>query len=288
MQAEDTGGNIKSKTSPAYFLLNARRKIFGKVVRLTSSMRSHIEWQRWELTMGGPFPLETYKEMMMHCSHIMTYLTLMSYAVIHPPRILDRETAGDGRSGASDFTENAQAVRWTRALAEALPGVETAHHTIMSTLTLLSGSTFSGRSLPPTLPLPRPYDMMRMRRLVLDAESDDGDAPLSPRDSRHVYGHLDLTTIDLRQGISRDIAEIREADTAMAGKLRVLDSHDPELHDYAEFVLMQVCSTLVCNDLKKLVRAVSRLVGVVDFGFRVDSSNVDGKSRDDSEYLHHE
>lgn len=250
-----------------------------------SSMRSHIEWQRWELNMGGRFPVETYKEMMMHCSHIMTYLTLMSYAVTHPPRILDREAAGDGTSGASDCKVNAQDIRWRRALAKTLPGVEPAHHTVMSTLTLLSGSMFSGRSLPPTLALPRPYDMMR--RLVLDAESDDGDAPLSHRDSRRGYGHPELTTIDLRQGISEDVAGKREADTAMAGNLRILDSHDPELHDYAEFVVMQVCSTLVCNDLERLVRAVSRLVGVVDFGFRVDTSNGDGKARDDSEYPHH-
>ncbi|RFU72798.1 hypothetical protein TARUN_9459 [Trichoderma arundinaceum] len=201
-QAEDTGGNINSKASPAYFLTNARRKIFGQVVHLMSSMRSHIEWQRWELNMGGRFPIETYREMTMRCSHIMTYLTLMSYAITHPPRILDREDAGDGISGASDSRANAQDMRWRRALAEELPGVEPVHHTVMSTLTLLSGSMFSGRSLPPTLPLPRPYDMML--RLVLDTESDNGDVPHF-RDSWGGYGHPELTTIDLRQGTSENV-----------------------------------------------------------------------------------
>jgi hypothetical protein len=283
-QAEDTGGNINSKASPAYFLLNARRKIFGKVVHLMSSMRSHIEWQRWELNMGGYFPIETYREMTMHCSHIMTYLTLMSYAITHPPRILDREDAGDGISGASGSKANAQDMRWRRALAETLPGVEPVHQTVMSTLTLLSGSMFSGRSLPPTLPLPRPYDMMR--RLVLDTESDDGDVPHF-RDSWGGYGHPELTTIDLRQGPSEDVGEKREPDTAIASKLRILDSHDSKLHSYAEFVVMQVCSTLVCNDLEGLARAVSRLVGVVDFGFRVNAGSVDNKIRDDYVYRHH-
>ncbi|EHK26664.1 uncharacterized protein TRIVIDRAFT_50219 [Trichoderma virens Gv29-8] len=278
-QAEDTGGNINSKASPAYFLWNARRKIFGKAVHLMSSMRSHIEWQRWELNMGGRFPIETYREMMMHCSHILTYLTLMSYAITHPPRILDRGDAGDGISGASYSEANTQDMRWRRALAEALPGVEPVHHTIMSTLTLLSGSMFSGRSLPPTLPLPRPYDMMR--RLVLDTESDDDDVPHF-RDSWGGHVHPELTTIDLRPGTSEDVGEKREPDTTVASKLRVLDSHNPKLHSYAEFVVMQVCSTLVCNDLEGLARAVSRLVGVVDFGFRVDASGVDNRIGDNS------
>ncbi|KAL7908179.1 hypothetical protein GGI35DRAFT_486316 [Trichoderma velutinum] len=261
-QAEDTGGNINSRISPAYFLLNARRKIFSKVMRLMSSMNSHLEWQRWELSIGGRFPAETYREMMVHCSHIMTYLTLMSYGLAHPPRVLNKEDIADCTGNSSDPNQNVQNTHWNRALAEILPGVETAHHTVISTLTLLSASMFSGRSLPPTLPLPKPYDMMR--RLVLNSECDDGAAPQSRQDFWGEYRHPELTTIDLGQGIS-------------AG-----------LHGYAEFVVMQVCSTLVCNDLEGLVRAVSRLVGVVDFGFRVDAVSEDGKAKNNSKRSHHE
>ncbi|KAL7944133.1 hypothetical protein V8C42DRAFT_353954 [Trichoderma barbatum] len=260
----DTGGNMNSKASPTYVLFNARRKIFGKIVRLMFSMKSHIEWQRWELSMGGRFPIETYREMMMRCSHIMTYLTLMSYAVTHPPQMFEIGD-GDGANDASSSKENTQDIRWKRTLAEAMPRVELAHHTVMSTLTLLSGSMFSGRSLPPTLPLPRSYDIMR--RLVQAAEADDGDAPLSRQNSLGRCGHPELTTIDLRQGIPTD----------MTGRL----------HGYAEFVVMQVCSTLVCNDLEGLMRAVSKLVGVVDFSFRVDSCGKQDNAGDAAELSHY-
>ncbi len=33
---------------------------------------------------------------------------------------------------------------------------------------------------------------------------------------------------------------------------------------------MQVCTTMVCDDLEGLARAISDLVGVVDFGFTTD------------------
>lgn len=51
-----------------------------------------------------------------------------------------------------------------------------------------------------------------------------------------------------------------------------------ELRGYAEFVATQVCSTLVCDDLDGLVWAVSGLVGVVDFSFRVGVGGRDSKA----------
>lgn len=50
-----------------------------------------------------------------------------------------------------------------------------------------------------------------------------------------------------------------------------------ELRGYAEFVAVQMCSTLVCDDLEGLARAMSGLVGVVDFSFYIDEDGRDGR-----------
>jgi hypothetical protein len=47
---------------------------------------------------------------------------------------------------------------------------------------------------------------------------------------------------------------------------------------YAEFAVLQVCSLLVCDDIEGLVKSVSKLVGVVDFSYRVGSSSASTSS----------
>lgn len=277
---EETASDIESETSPGYRLLKARRKIFGKVMRLMSSMESRVVWQRWEPAIGGRFPVETYQEMIMRSARILNYLTLMSYALTQPPRThetendSDDEQAEDRATGASDAEADAQDNRWWRALAEVLPKVEPTHHTILSTLTLLSNSMLSGQSLPPFLPLPRPYETtQRLMQLPKDDTAtepgQDDDPSLPRRDASGGHGNPGMTTIDLRQEAPDHVAEKY---TRRDPQPQSEDASNMELRGYAEFVVMQVCSRLVCDDLEGLVRAVRGLVGVVDFSFRVDAS----------------
>jgi len=53
-------------------------------------------------------------------------------------------------------------------------------------------------------------------------------------------------------------------DAALAN---ILGPRNIEKPGYAEFAVLQVCTTLVCDDLEGLMEDVSRLVGVVDFDF---------------------
>jgi hypothetical protein len=48
-----------------------------------------------------------------------------------------------------------------------------------------------------------------------------------------------------------------------------MKDQDEAVVEHEDFVLVQVCTALVLDDLRALVRAVSRLVGVVDFSIRV-------------------
>lgn len=233
----------------------------------------------------------------MRTARIMSYLTLMSYGLTHPPRThktedSDEEQVEDRAAGAPDADADVQDNGGWLALAEVLPRVEPTHHTALSTLTLLSNSMFSGQSLPPYLPLPQPFEMMqRLRQLPKDsaaAESDQDDDPSVPhRGFSPGCGNPGLATIDLCQedpghvgnrGTRRDPqTQSKHAGMTFTKDTEGLDAH-LELHHYAEFIAMQVCSTLVCDDLEGLVRAVSGLVGVVDFSCRIETSGRDSRA----------
>lgn len=295
-QLEDTGSDIESETSPAYHLLIARRKIFGRIMRLMSSIESHVAWQQWEPTIGGRFPVRTYQEIIMHIKGIMSYLTLMSYALTHLPPTHGTEGSHDEEvkdpeAGASGADAEAQDNRWFRALSQVLPEAEPTNHTVLTALTLLSNSMLSGQSLPPFLLLPQPYETLR--RLAQLPEDDrpakseqDGDSLPLIQDGSRESGSAVLTTIDLRQETSDAVLRKRigpkrhlqseqpDIDSTWSNKL---PSANLELRGYAEFVAVQVCSTLVCDDLEGLARAVSGLVGIVDFSFHIDEGGRDSR-----------
>ncbi|KAL7765026.1 hypothetical protein ACKLNR_002942 [Fusarium oxysporum f. sp. zingiberi] len=291
-QLEGTAGDIDSETSPAYHLSKARRKIFGKVMRLMSSIESHIMWQRWEPNLGGRFPVETYQEIIKRSGRIMSYLTLMSYALTHPPQIHKTEDPDDRQASSSDAAADAHDSSWWPAITEAFSGVEATNHTFLSTLALLSNSILAGQSLPPFMLLPQPYKMMpRLIQLRKDdraTESDPDDYPSLPRrDFSRGRGNLGLTTVDLRQEARDHAVDKRtrrdpqplskQADVAFPGDTKSLDAA-LEQCGYAEFVAMQVCSTLVCDDLEGLVRVMSGLVGVMDFSFGAGQGGRDSRA----------
>lgn len=57
----NTEGDMGSKKSPGRQLEKARHKIFGKLMMILPSLKQHADWQKWELTVGGKFPRETYE-----------------------------------------------------------------------------------------------------------------------------------------------------------------------------------------------------------------------------------
>lgn len=217
-----SGGHASEPHTPAHHLYQVGRRIFGKVMTLVPSMTSHAEWQRFEPTIGGRFPRHAYDDIIARSVRIMRYLTLVSYTLTHPPR--------------SATTPDQDDKEWRADLASVYDALQPTHHAILSTLAQLSSSLLSGHSLPPFMPLPRPYDLTR--RLVWQGQGEP--CPTT--------GDDDTTGTGTTTGI--------------------LDPRNMHQRGYAEFSVLQVCTTLVCDDLEGLVEDVSGLVGVVDFRFR--------------------
>ncbi|KAM7193793.1 Protein of unknown function (DUF2422) domain containing protein [Naviculisporaceae sp. PSN 640] len=302
---DDTEGDPDDPKSPARQLLKLRHKIYGKVMLLLPSLSQHSYWEKWEPTVGGKYPREAYDEIILRSTRIMGYLTLMAYTLTHPvPFSPDtppekREASETHVPNLEPATQNDRA--WLDALADVFESLSPTNHTILSTLTLLSNSLLSGQSLPPFLPLPRPYEMTRrLMRLshahehhhhhhhpsVSSSESENSDTSsvdvpaIKMLNTSTGQDDLDITAMNAcnhrnKTKNKRDTMASLESGGGYINTEDLLDPRNMEQPGYAEFAALQVCSTLVCDDLEALVKAVSGLVGVVDFSFRVTGSQSD-------------
>lgn len=296
-----TAGDVNTPGTPAHHLFKVGRKIYGKVMLLISSMSQHSEWQKWEPTIGGKFPREAYGDIIMRSTRILAYLSLASYTMMHPTRLRLNDMGSDTTErrsrrahmretslslhthsrGPSASTSNRE---WMDALADSLDILRPIHQTILSSLTLLSSALLSGQRLPPFIPLPRPYELtqqlMRMHHSTASTsaatEQDDASdgGPIRMVDSRTCYDRT-AARKGGRNGNKKASRGGGQQDLALA---KLLSPRNLERPGYAEFAVLQVCTTLVCDDLEGLVRAVSGLVGVVDFSFKLgeeSESNLD-------------
>ncbi|CAK7231686.1 hypothetical protein SBRCBS47491_008015 [Sporothrix bragantina] len=356
----NTGGSPDVPGTPAHQLLKVRQKLFSKLMLLLPSLQMHLGLQKWEPTIGGEFPRAAYEDIILRSGRILNYLTLISYTVTWKPR------------HAPGLVDDA----WIKALSELIRSIGPTHYTILSTLALLSNSLLSGQSLPPYIPLPRPYELSRhLLRLKQrtpaplparknsvrvgtggsDGAAEGGDQgsgtatttgtaghKQAPRRRNSVWGkqswrpdagssvvggdgsggmyerqtedevvesgfstgmaaaHRRRSTAAShdRGNIWREVTQnemntatgttmLTRITTNMAASLTggnpvgapgtaaldVLDARNMEQHGFTEFAVLQVCSTLVCDDLEGMIQAVSGLVGVVDFSFRMDESS---------------
>ncbi|WYZ37990.1 hypothetical protein EsH8_II_001496 [Colletotrichum jinshuiense] len=281
---EETHGDIKKPGSPAHKMEKERRRILGKLLLLLPSLDSHAQWQKWEPDIGGKFPRATYEDIIRRSTSIMRYLTLIAYTITWKPR----------DQPATPTTENDRA--WLRALNQVLAGIEPTQHTILSTLTLLSNCLLSGQSLPPFMHLPRPNELTRKLLNLSAPELGQGAQRRGSELDQRLVTVNTRTGSEVRSARKPSVAESPTSDTStiagMAelveitsplGSGSILDVRNVEQHGYTEFAVLQVCSSLVCDDLDGLVRSVSSLVGVVDFSFRVNVSQTTLSSSDDDD-----
>jgi hypothetical protein len=268
-----TGGDRHVKGTPAHQLSKHRTRLFGKLTLLLPSLKQHADFQRWEPTIGGKFPRDLYEDIIQRATRINSYLTLLSYTIGGGGKGSPATTIADSLDAAkADFNsksgtrdpglEGANKRAWLDTLCGLLTDISPTQHSIISTLTLLSNALQSGHSIPPHLTIPRPYELTRQLE-ALDAANaaDEGNSSRS-----------DLSMKTATNG--NDNNSNRKRRNAHG----LLDARNMTQAGYSEFAVLQVCSSLVCDDLEGLVESVSKLVGVVDFSYRVSSSGTSTSS----------
>lgn len=214
----------------------------------------------------------------------MNYCTLMSYVLTY--------LAPKGPAENSDKD-------WMHVLGEVFEDVSPVHNQILSTLTLLSNSLLSGQSLPPYLPLPKPYEMTR-HLLSMPADGKPGphhklarhssasSSASSASSSSSSSTHSTTTVPQTTDGEPANPSPSTHNDDRQQQQQRrhldarsLLDARNMEQKGYTEFAVLQVCSTLIVGDLEGLIATVASLVGTVDFSFRVEHNATEESSASD-------
>lgn len=197
---------------------------------------------------------------------------------------------------------------WMRALSEVLDNVNPVHTQILSTLTLISNALMSGQSLPPFISLPKPYELTR--RLLTtpitrpkdstdffnrsnnfnknSQQTDNDDATESPSSSVASGSSTGITQPPRQQpaqtpshdtSTAAPAANIQQDDDGQDLEMwNILDARNMEQKGYTEFAVLQVASTLVLSELHGLVQTTKKLVGTVDFSFRVHHDGMPAES----------
>lgn len=211
----------------------------------------------------------------------MNYCTLMSYVLTY--------LAPKGPAETNDKD-------WMHVLGEVFEDVSPVHNQILSTLTLLSNSLLSGQSLPPYLPLPKPYEMTR-HLLSMSADRDrSSNHKSASRARQHSSASSSASTSSSSSTNSTTPApqnndggpsnsnlsqqDDRQRHRSLEAR-SLLDARNMEQKGYTEFAVLQVCSTLIVGDLEGLIATVAGLVGTVDFSFRVEHTESDESSVSD-------
>lgn len=202
-------GNMDDKHSPGRQLEKVRRKIFGKLLLMLPSLQQHSDWQKWEVSIGGRFPRESYEAIIHRLTNILRYLSIMVYAT------------ESWRAGIPSTRPNQDRV-WLDDVAKLLDTVDPTTHTITSILTLLSASVTQGSALPPYIQLPQPFQLSRRLEAL-----DSG----------------------------------------------ILSSKHVEEPGYSAYAIIQVSSSLITDDIRRLVGHVKDLVGETDFHFKLGNES---------------
>ncbi|KAK8076681.1 hypothetical protein PG994_003953 [Apiospora phragmitis] len=272
-----TGGDPRCKRSPTNRLKKHRQLLLGKLLLLLPSLKQHADWQRWEPAVGGAFPRGVYEDIIKRATRITSYLTLMAHTVGYTPPPTGRKEETEEEKEREKEQEPDRA--WIDALAELMADVVPTKRGIVCTLTLLSHSLQTGHSLPPNMPLPRPFALTRRLGVLAarrhrrdrsgDRDSSGDDESASDSDSDREEEEVGEVA---KASPSTSATETGSGTAGNGGPFGLLDAKHMAENGYAEFAVLQVCSSLVCDDLEDLVRDVSKLVGVVDFSFRVEEA----------------
>ncbi|KAJ9254625.1 hypothetical protein DTO207G8_3471 [Paecilomyces variotii] len=75
-----TAGNPSDKTSPAFHLQEARRRVFRQYQTLMSNGKKYFQFLDWEFALGGRFPKRAYSEILLIIERLGGYMTLTGYA----------------------------------------------------------------------------------------------------------------------------------------------------------------------------------------------------------------
>ncbi|KAF2771153.1 hypothetical protein EJ03DRAFT_349908 [Teratosphaeria nubilosa] len=142
-RVKGTDGDEGIKGTHAFNLNKARNAVFAKILLLLNNLKSNSAFSRFQIRVGGRFPIETYQEIIQISERIAQNIALIGYA-----------------SGTfSVNNRGAETSEWSNDFRRLLKSIGTTSHRVTSALALMSSSITSGQPLPPYLEMPKPFKL---------------------------------------------------------------------------------------------------------------------------------
>lgn len=141
-----------AKDSPYHRLEKMSSSLISKSHLIITAMRNSSSYSRWQLSIGGRFPKETYDGIIDEIERIVRCTALIGYA--------SRTFQADSSSSAPEESE------WTRDFKILASSIDTTSHDVTSRLALLSSSLTNGQPLPPYLQPLQPFQLLKKLQTV--------------------------------------------------------------------------------------------------------------------------
>ncbi|KAK4505576.1 hypothetical protein PRZ48_003539 [Zasmidium cellare] len=118
-----------------------RTKAYSQVNALVQSLQSQSKFLKWEIPMGGKFPMDQYQELTRQLQRCLDFMSLVSLA-------------SNDFHGAGDENPSPE---WLEKFRAAVGRTGPASEQVTSLLSLLSAAVNGGYPLPPFLHIPQPW-----------------------------------------------------------------------------------------------------------------------------------
>ena len=142
LRIQEDGLDMKSKEGPARQLDKARNKLFAKSQLLIQSLRSQATFTKWDIAIGGQFPIYQYQKLIHHLSSMLSFISLVSLA----------------SSTFSDIQdEREKRLEWLDSFRKVARSADVVSQQVTTLLCLLSASITNENPLPPYLKIPEPW-----------------------------------------------------------------------------------------------------------------------------------
>ncbi|PNS19335.1 hypothetical protein CAC42_2512 [Sphaceloma murrayae] len=151
--------DLSSPSTPYHHLEKARTKVYAKSTLTLQALRTHTGFLKYDVPIGGRFPVETYTRIINRVQNIFNFIAL----VVHASQSF-ADMCHDARDRDAD-----SATEWLLDFRSLVDGANIGSRECTTLLALLSASVTSGNPLPPYLVAPKAFSLAaRLDRMDRD------------------------------------------------------------------------------------------------------------------------
>ena len=198
MRIQGTEGDMSNKSSPGSRLSRTHHRVFNELRVLMPSLRSRLNFHRYELPIGGRFPTERYRAILNRINSLMEYFLLMAHAT---------NTSTDRFLGALDVSESEE--EFKKDVPRIVALLNDGSRGVASTMALLASAVKHAAPLPPFLEAPKPYRFDRLwSKLRREAPTQDGSTKVAR--IHETFAVLQVMSELACEELGRLIADVKE------------------------------------------------------------------------------